>query len=110
MGRIMSEPSVRIFTIPVSSATESGAFMPNNPEVISHLVAELNKAIELVQHEVEAPSISMSQPAEELVSEPLVIPPAAAPTNLTVEIKPPQISAPTAVQPAVAAPVFSRVR
>ncbi len=109
MGRIMSEPSVRIFTIPVSSATESGAFMPNNPEVISHLVAELNKAIELVQQEVEAPSISTSQPAE-LVSAPLILPPAAAPTNLTVEIKPPQISAPAAVQPSVAAPVFSRVR
>lgn len=109
MGRIMSEPSVRIFTIPVSSATESGAFMPNNPEVISHLVAELNKAIELVQQDVEAPSISTSQPAE-LASEPLILPPAAAPTNLTVEIKPPQISAPTAVQPAAAAPVFSRVR
>lgn len=109
MGRIMSEPSVRIFTIPVSSATESGVLMPNNPEVISHLVAELNKAIELVQQEVADPFITSSQPAERMPA-PLIHAPAAAPTNLTVEVKPPQISAPTAVQPAVAAPVFSRVR
>lgn len=100
----MSEPSVRIFTIPVSSATAAGVAAPNNPEDISQIVAELNKAIELVQQEAVASSVTTDQLAE-MVSQPLIQPLTAPATNLTIEV-----SAPSLARSAAATPIFSQVR